>query len=176
MWLNRLPFESLSEPILQGWWESPRGITSFVGEIASFKWRYPIKADILENHKVHTFYWDNREIETSAEFLEASYYAECQLNNTRPLSHVVQQIQEKSKDLTLKGEKLDLPQEYSWSLIRRNYPKFLGQKHNMRDFFVRPQIDFSDVASSYQSSCRLKWTTCHMIHDFPEMPHFTKAC
>ena len=71
-----------------------------------------MKADILENHKVHTFYWDNREIETSAEFLEASYYAECQLNNTRPLSHVVQQLQEKSKDLTLKGEKLDLPQEY----------------------------------------------------------------
>jgi len=74
-------------------------------------------ADILENHKVHTFYWDNREIETSAEFLEASYYAECQLNNTRPLSHVVQQIQEKSKDLTLKGEKLDLPQVDSLEII-----------------------------------------------------------
>ena len=70
------------------------------------------KADILENHKVHTFSWDNREIKTLSEFLETSYYAECQPNNTRPLSHVVQQLQEKSKDLTLKGEKLDLPQEY----------------------------------------------------------------
>jgi len=82
-------------------------------------------ADILENHKVHTFYWDNREIETSAEFLEASYYAECQLNNTRPLSHVVQQLQEKSKDLTLKGEKLDLPQEYLYKKILQE----LLQKH-----------------------------------------------
>ena len=89
------------------------------------QWRYPIKADILENHKVHTFYWDNREIETSAEFLEASYYAECQLNNTRPLSHVVQQLQEKSKDLTLKGEKLDLPQEYLYKKILQE----LLQKH-----------------------------------------------
>merc|ERR1712151_1271212 len=74
-------------------------------------------ADVLENHKAHTFYWDNREIESSAEFLEASYYAECQLNNTRPLNHVVQQIQEKSKDLTLKGEKLDLTQVDSLEII-----------------------------------------------------------
>lgn len=74
-------------------------------------------ADILERHKVHTFYWENREIETSAEFLEASYYAECQLNNTRPLNHVVQQLQEKSKDLSLKGEKLDLPQIDSLEII-----------------------------------------------------------
>ena len=33
MWLNRLTYEPLSEPILQGGKESPRGIMSFVGEI-----------------------------------------------------------------------------------------------------------------------------------------------
>lgn len=74
-------------------------------------------ADTLEQHKVHSFYWDNRELENSAEFLEASYYAECQLNNTRPLAHVVQQLQEQSKDLTLRGEKLDLPQVDSLEII-----------------------------------------------------------
>merc|ERR1711953_908053 len=77
-------------------------------------------ASVLEHHKVHTFYWENHsttETESSAEFLEASYHAECQLNSTRPLSGVITQLKEKNVNLSLKGEKLDLPQVDSLEAI-----------------------------------------------------------
>ena len=65
----------------------------------------------VEHHKVQTGYWETKDnLDISAEYLEAAYFAECQKNNTRPLQGVISQLRENVKNLNFKGVRLDLPQ------------------------------------------------------------------
>ena len=77
-------------------------------------------AEILEHHKVQTTYWSTKHETISAEYLEAAYFAACQVNNTRPLQHVITQLREGSAQLSFKGTRLDLSQVDALEVIFQN--------------------------------------------------------